>query len=1137
MSAVLSVNIGGTAANSYVGTDMTNYILMETFTAEAGSRDSITTCSFDIRDETKTIDIKAGALVIVRSTVTISGTSQTTAIWRGYVGNITWAFDGAASLITVDCQSSNCLLDQKAYRTRLSERVGLVRTRGSDIQWLLSSTPASEGFSQIIYNAAKIHRVSDANLPTIKYGGKTLRQALERFCLKAYDNKMVFWVDVLGELNVQRVGASVNLIQNSGFQLPNIQPTAASSTATDWTFTANTSRNTIAGQNSDSGGAPTLGEDYDYGLKCDNSTEAATQQVAALAGERYYFSASIKNVSASRAEILLRFRATAGGSYLSPTTTITTTTVGSWVRVEQIVTAPATAAYLEIRLGYSGATTGSVYYDNLQCLREDAPFAVSDTPNNTFTFAPMNYEESLDASAIINAVAIKGAETVKGSNIYTTWYKEFAPSIAYFGKVSGTFIEDSEVTNQAEADRAADAVFSESAMPIREGTYTISSDRLGFIVPTVGTYQLFEMQRMPNARQLTINRIEAYSILPYGNGEIVYEIQFGAQKGSLASALATVGSALVGTAKPRLTATAFSHNMQQSEYVSSGRRLTDPQVTGAAAEVITSSSLPAANTQMSVIRKNTTLTVAQNLPDLTIYASDFPAGTLVLLVPDAGDPHISVPTVYRSDGVSAWGVSSTETIFDDAADMGVVPAGVITADLIFAGSIDANQINVVNLNASEITTGSLTLDGSQGVAITSENFAISASGIVDAKSINVTDSTVAPGIVSSKSAAVGDFAVKDGETVQIGHWLEGATATRTITGVALNTPSAGYTRYTCSNSFVAGSKVDITGCNPETLDLLGGVISARTSTTFTIKIAMTDTYISGGTAVASTAIGTFTTDLAINSNGIFTIGKGTLGSGDVHTVNGTLNADGLQINGVAVGGGSSATSLEIYESDGGGTSRGRIRGSDSVAGRIVVEKTAGVGDVTLYVDGDIETVNSGALSVDGSASALSFTGTTSITAFNASGGGDIALTGADETAPIAGNGQIKAKPNTTALTTNSARWVSAGGGVYNLQRDSSTRRVKTNIVDADDAVLSAAKNLRAVHYEALERNNQGQVVPSGRHTLGLIAEEILEAGLGCAVTYDGEGLPDGYDEKVIIAALLHRVNDLEARLAALEVQP
>ena len=146
------------------------------------------------------------------------------------------------------------------------------------------------------------------------------------------------------------------------------------------------------------------------------------------------------------------------------------------------------------------------------------------------------------------------------------------------------------------------------------------------------------------------------------------------------------------------------------------------------------------------------------------------------------------------------------------------------------------------------------------------------------------------------------------------------------------------------------------------------------------------------------------------------------------------------------------------------------------------------------------------------------------------------LTGSDTSVPISGNGELQAIANTTTLTTNSARWVLVSGSNYALRRDSSTRRVKTNIVPADDAVLLAAKNLRAVHYEALEKDDEGNTVPSGKHTLGLIAEEILEAGLGCAVTYDGEGLPDGYDERVIIAALLHRVNDLEARLAALEAE-
>jgi hypothetical protein len=166
------------------------------------------------------------------------------------------------------------------------------------------------------------------------------------------------------------------------------------------------------------------------------------------------------------------------------------------------------------------------------------------------------------------------------------------------------------------------------------------------------------------------------------------------------------------------------------------------------------------------------------------------------------------------------------------------------------------------------------------------------------------------------------------------------------------------------------------------------------------------------------------------------------------------------------------------------------------------------------------------------ATTATFTSTT--TAALASGGGDFTVTGADTSVPITGNGELTAIPNTTTATTNSARWVSTGTNTYGLRRDSSTRRVKTNIVQADEEVLAAAKRLRAVHFEPLEKDEEGNLRGTGQLTLGLIAEEILEAGLGCAVTYDSEGLPDGYDERVLLAAMIHHISDLEARLAALE---
>ena len=845
----MSVTVGGT--------DLTTKILMETFTAEVGSRDTITTCSFDLRDETKTIDIKAGALVIVTATVTISPSAPVaTTVWRGYVGNIDWAFDGAANLITVDCQSVNCLLDQKAYRNKDAYRTTDGRTRGSDVQWLLSNSTASEGASPITYNAAKIYAAAVVWNTNLDFSGKTLREALEYFCKNAYSTKMQFWVDTSGELNISRVGKDINMIANWEFQLP----VGTATTATSWTYVGTPTRERIAGQNTDGAGATISGSEADYGMKIDSSSEAAWQEISGItAGKRYYFSGAIKNLSNDRARIYINFRASSGGANLSPTTTISTTTVGSWVRVEQVVTAPATATHVEIRLSHFAATGGSVYYDNLQLIAETASFGISDNPDNTTTFAPMNYEESLDASAIINAVAIKGGETKKGSKNYTTWYREYAPSLAYFGRVYGSFTDDSSVTSSGAADRAADAIFSESAMPVREGTYTISSDRLGYTVPVAGTYQIFELSRMPAARQITINRIEGLSILPFGNGEIVYEIQFGSQKGNLASALATVGSALIGTGKPRLGSTAFEHNLQKSEFVASGRLLSDPQVTGVAAAVEAPSSMPAANTPISIIKKNSTLTVAQNLPDLTVYAEEFPEGTLVMLKPDGGDPHITKPTLYRSDGVSSWSAATAATILADATDIGQFQHGILTADAIFAGTIDASVITVDNINATNINAGALTLTPLSATAITSTNFTVSNTGSVTAKDLTIGTTNTASnttgneisGFVYSRPAdnvTAAQFRVVADTSNNLTKSITGITSTGALA-------NANCTINATAHPFAAGQFVWFTGAtgagaavlNAITQDLPAQIISTATNS-FVINYYLAIGAITGGTA-------------------------------------------------------------------------------------------------------------------------------------------------------------------------------------------------------------------------------------------------------------------------------------------------
>jgi hypothetical protein len=119
-------------------------------------------------------------------------------------------------------------------------------------------------------------------------------------------------------------------------------------------------------------------------------------------------------------------------------------------------------------------------------------------------------------------------------------------------------------------------------------------------------------------------------------------------------------------------------------------------------------------------------------------------------------------------------------------------------------------------------------------------------------------------------------------------------------------------------------------------------------------------------------------------------------------------------------------------------------------------------------------------------------------------------------------------PQATTATTNAGIWVLISGSTYELRRNSSSARYKTNIVDADDVVLEAARKIKPRHYESTIAEE------SGATRLGFIVEEIEATGLTHAVGYDAEGRPESLDTTALIAALFARVNDLEDRLAALE---
>ena len=125
-------------------------------------------------------------------------------------------------------------------------------------------------------------------------------------------------------------------------------------------------------------------------------------------------------------------------------------------------------------------------------------------------------------------------------------------------------------------------------------------------------------------------------------------------------------------------------------------------------------------------------------------------------------------------------------------------------------------------------------------------------------------------------------------------------------------------------------------------------------------------------------------------------------------------------------------------------------------------------------------------------------------------------------------GYRQTTPPTTTQTTSQAIWFNTAGTTWELRRNSSSNRYKTDITDADATVLEAAKKIKPRHYRSTIESEDSAT------RLGFIAEEIDAAGLTHAVGYDSDGRPETIDPTALIAALYHRVNELEERLAALE---
>lgn len=178
------------------------------------------------------------------------------------------------------------------------------------------------------------------------------------------------------------------------------------------------------------------------------------------------------------------------------------------------------------------------------------------------------------------------------------------------------------------------------------------------------------------------------------------------------------------------------------------------------------------------------------------------------------------------------------------------------------------------------------------------------------------------------------------------------------------------------------------------------------------------------------------------------------------------------------------------------------------------------GSGSATVDTNLYRNSAAQLKTDSTFTANGIESTSAINAAGAMSATNITLSGA--------NGLRHDTPATTTQTASAAIWVVQSGTQYQLRRNSSSNRYKTDITDADDAVLQAAKKIQPRHYRSTIEDEDGAT------RLGFIAEEVEATGLTHAVGYDTEGRPETIDPTALIAALYHRVNELEERLAALE---
>jgi hypothetical protein len=465
---------------------------------------------------------------------------------------------------------------------------------------------------------------------------------------------------------------------------------------------------------------------------------------------------------------------------------------------------------------------------------------------------------------------------------------------------------------------------------------------------------------------------------------------------------------------------------------------------------------------------------------------------------------------------------------------------------------------------TEVSPYGASLVNSGTNAITSTNFTVSNTGAITA-----TSATISGAITATSGSFNGSITAGSG----------------TIGGFTIN-----------ASSLTAGSSGNSVGMAPGTFPFFAGDATASSAP---FRVSSAGAVTASNISVTGGSIGGVTLDITgaatfrnrttgTNSPAVVTFGNDS--QGDIAAANGAiLHLGATTAAGANLGGTFTprlqledgianfrnslveAKRFDVFKSDvdvNSGTRRGTIRGSDSVAGRIVVENTAGSGNVVLYVDGDIETTNGG--SITGSAF-LKTNGVTSgdltgelYTVGNGqngmyvSGGGATVIkrtsndgtahvlqiargwTGANDTAVRAiAFARDSGTGSTSVMQTRGGINIGASGS-FPAFTTASDRRLKSNIRNAEDEI----------DFTAIIGGIQPRLytyMDSEENVLGFVAHE-LQAHIPMAVTgYKDEVNESGdpvYQEVMIGHTLIYaigalreaikKIDLLESRIAELE---